>query len=83
LSFRLVYVWSDDWRFVGFEKVLLLQNTFNLPVSEVIETYVYRGEARAGRRTGIVSSCSDASYWGDATDVGCITRTMHRQSGQE
>jgi putative aldouronate transport system permease protein len=27
---------------VGFEKVLLLQNTINLPVSEVIDTYVYR-----------------------------------------
>ena len=26
---------------VGFEKVLLLQNTINQPVSEVIETYVY------------------------------------------
>jgi putative aldouronate transport system permease protein len=26
---------------VGFEKVLLLQNTINLPVSEVIDTYVY------------------------------------------
>jgi multiple sugar transport system permease protein/putative aldouronate transport system permease protein len=27
---------------IGFEKVLLLQNTINLPVSEVIDTYVYR-----------------------------------------
>jgi putative aldouronate transport system permease protein len=27
---------------VGFEKALLLQNTINLPVSEVIDTYVYR-----------------------------------------
>ncbi len=27
---------------VGFEKVLLLQNPINLPVSEVIDTYVYR-----------------------------------------
>jgi putative aldouronate transport system permease protein len=27
---------------VGFEKVLLLQNNINLPVSEVIDTYVYR-----------------------------------------
>lgn len=27
---------------VGFEKVLLLQNTINIPVSEVIDTYVYR-----------------------------------------
>jgi putative aldouronate transport system permease protein len=27
---------------VGFEKVLLLQNSINLPVSEVIDTYVYR-----------------------------------------
>ncbi len=27
---------------VGFEKVLLLQNGINIPVSEVIDTYVYR-----------------------------------------
>ena len=27
---------------IGFEKVLLLQNSINLPVSEVIDTYVYR-----------------------------------------
>jgi multiple sugar transport system permease protein/putative aldouronate transport system permease protein len=27
---------------IGFEKVLLLQNPINLPVSEVIDTYVYR-----------------------------------------
>ena len=27
---------------IGFEKILLLQNPINLPVSEVIDTYVYR-----------------------------------------
>lgn len=27
---------------IGFEKVLLMQNTINLPVSEVIDTYVYK-----------------------------------------
>jgi putative aldouronate transport system permease protein len=27
---------------VGFEKVFLLQNTLNLPASEVIATYVYK-----------------------------------------
>jgi putative aldouronate transport system permease protein len=26
---------------IGFEKILLLQNPINLPVSEVIDTYVY------------------------------------------
>lgn len=27
---------------VGFEKIFLMQNSMNLPVSEVIETYVYK-----------------------------------------
>jgi putative aldouronate transport system permease protein len=26
----------------GFEKIFLMQNTLNLPVSEVISTYVYK-----------------------------------------
>jgi putative aldouronate transport system permease protein len=26
----------------GFEKIFLMQNSLNLPVSEVIETYVYK-----------------------------------------
>ncbi len=44
---------------VGFQKVLLLQNPFNLQSSEVIDTYVYK--------IGIITGLPDYSY---ATSIG-------------
>jgi len=44
---------------VGFEKVLLLQNTVNMPTSEVIDTYVYH--------VGLASMVPQFSY---ATAIG-------------
>ena len=40
--------------FVGFEKVLLMQNPLNLPSSEIIQTYVYK--------IGLVSAIPNYSY---------------------
>ena len=34
---------------VGFEKAYLLQNALNMPVSEIISTYVYKTGLRGGK----------------------------------
>ena len=33
---------------VGFEKILLMQNSLNIPASDVIETFVYRSGVLGG-----------------------------------
>lgn len=50
---------------VGFEKIFLMQNSTNLAVSEVIETYVYK--------QGITASKPDFSY---ATAVGLFQNVI-------
>ena len=49
LLLRIAYILD-----VGFEKILLLQNPFNLRTSEVIDTYVYK--------IGIASTIANFSY---------------------
>ena len=50
---------------IGFEKIFLMQNSTNLAVSEVIETYVYK--------QGITASKPDFSY---ATAVGLFQNVI-------
>lgn len=50
---------------LGFEKVLLLQNTLNIEKSEVISTYVYK--------VGLASSRADFSY---ATAIGLFNSVV-------
>ena len=48
--------------FIGFEKVLLLQNPLNLPASEIIDTYVYK--------IGLASPVPNFSY---STAIGLFS----------
>jgi len=51
--------------FVGFEKVLLLQNPLNLAASEIIDTYVYK--------VGLAAPVPNFSY---ATAIGLFSSVI-------